>query len=202
MTIHTIWPTHIMVEDDFLTAEQHAQLKQYLYDQYEVQQKFPLLEFNHQDLPPQFLSFDQMMNAAAASYMQVSGDDIGMFELNNFQTHMIGAYNEKLANEHIMEPHHDMMEGGYYAILYYVDVDLPSSDPYVGGTLTIYKTLTSMDYPSGIIHIEPKPNRFVMFPAHLVHRVKPYFGSTPRLTIATLLRKERSFNQNRTIPTL
>lgn len=202
MTIHTLWPTHIMIEDDFMPPEQHDAIKSYLYSEYKRRNQYPLLEFNHESLPVEFTAFAAMMNNACTSYALHCGEDPSMFELNNFQTHMIGSYNEKLANEHIMEPHHDMMEGGYYAILYYVDIDPPCSDPYVGGTLTIYKTLTSMDYPSGIVHIDPKPNRFVIFPAHLVHRVKPYFGTTPRLTIATLMRKERSYNQNRIIPSL
>ena len=141
------------------------------------------------------------MLAAATTYTIADDNDPAMFELNNFQTHWVGRYNEQLANEHIMEPHHDMMEAGYYAMLYYVNVQ-HRTDEYVGGTLAIYKTTTSMDYPNGILHVTPRENRFVMFPAHLVHRIKPYFSDNPRITIATLMRKERNYNQNKIIPTL
>lgn len=190
-----------MVEDDFLPPEHHEQVRQFLLEQYRIKQKFPLLEFNHGDLPQELRTITHMMSAASTQYIIEDGGDPDMFELNNFQTHWVGRYNESLAHEHIMEPHHDMMEAGYYAMLYYVNVE-QSDTEYVGGTLAIYKNASSMDYPDGIIHVTPKENRFVMFPAHLIHRIKPYFSDNPRLTIATLLRKERNHNQNKRIRTL
>lgn len=201
MTIHTMWPTRVMVQDNLLPPAEHARVKEYLIDQYATQQKLPLLEFNHNDPPPQLKVATTLFLAAATEYILADNQDPAMFELNNFQTHSVGRYNERLANEHIMEPHHDMMEGGYYAMLYYVNVQ-HRVDEYVGGTLAIYRNQTSMDYPDGILHVTPIENRFVMFPAHLVHRIKPYFSDNPRITIATLMRKERSHNQNQTIRTL
>ena len=201
MPIHTLWPTNILIENDFLPAAEHLAVKKYLFEQYATRKQDPLLEFSLDNPPPELKVFTAMMLGHMTEYIIADGNDPGMFELNNFHTHSIGRYNERLANEHIMEPHHDLAEAGYYAILYYVNVE-ERKDEYVGGTLAIYKNTTSVEYPNGILHITPKENRFVMFPAHLVHRIKPYFSDNPRMTIATLIRKERSHNQNQIIPTL
>lgn len=201
MPIHTLWPTNILIEDNFLPSTEHLAIKKYLFDQYATRNQYPLLEFSHTNPPQELKLFTSMLLAHITTYILADGNDPAMFELNNFQTHSIGRYNEQLANEHIMEPHHDLAESGYYAMLYYVNVE-ERKDEYVGGTLAIYKNVTSVEYPDGILHITPRENRLVIFPASLVHRVKPYFSDNPRMTIATLMRKERSHNQNQIIPTL
>ncbi len=198
MTTHAIWPTHVQVIDDLLPDDEHTKLKQFILNEYARQGTYPLINFNHKDLPSELTFFITMMMAAFTEYCIDSGMDVSQFILNNVQVHSLPKYNEQLHNEHIMEPHHDLGESGFTAIVYYIDLDT-NQDRFVGGHLALYKELSSMEYPDGIIHVQPKPNRLSMFPARLVHRVKPYFGAVDRLTIATLMKKEHSYNQNKTI---
>lgn len=201
MTILTLWPTHVMVQDDLLTTQMHADLKAYLFAEFKRRNSYPLISFPHNDLPPELKPFTSIMLAAFHEYCTAANMDITQFDLSNFQVHCVPEYNRQMANEHIMEPHHDLGEGGYTAIVYYVNFDeTDSEEHYVGGELTLYKELSSMEYPDGIMHVQPKENRLAMFPARIVHRVKPYFGKIPRMTIATLMKKERSYNQNKIIP--
>jgi hypothetical protein len=189
-----------MTQDDFLPREMHAQLREFLHLEFKRQNTYPLINFPHQNLPPELGAFSSMMLAAFHEYCAAASLDITQFELNNFQVHSVPKYSRQMSNEHIMEPHHDLGEGGYTAIVYYVDFDESDSDEhFVGGELALYSELSSMEYPTGIIHVQPKENRLAMFPARVVHRVKPYFGDKPRMTIATLMRKERNYNQNKTI---
>lgn len=198
-----LWPTHVMVQDNLLSPEMHQALKEFLFSEFERQQSYPLINFQHKNLPPELQLFSAMMHAAFHEYCVAAGMDITQFDLDNFQVHSVPAYNRKMSNEHIMEPHHDIGEGGYTAIVYYVNFDeTDSEDHFVGGELALYKELSSMEYPDGIVHVQPKENRMAMFPARIVHRVKPYFGNVPRMTIATLMKKERNYNQNKIIPVL
>lgn len=190
-----------MIEDSFLPADEHSRVKEYVMEQHRTRNKYPLCDYNHLNPPAELKTLTSMILASATQYIIADGQDPALFEMNHFQTHSVGRYNEQLADEYIMEPHHDLAEAGYYAMLYYVNVE-ERKDEYVGGTLAIYKNTTSVEYPEGIIHVTPKENRFVMFPASLVHRIKPYFSDNPRVTIATLMRKERNYHQNLKIPTL
>lgn len=203
MTILALWPTHVMVQDDFLPDGEHEKLKQFLLSEFARQNKYPLINFQHKNLPAELRPFSAMMHAAFHEYCIAAGLDLSQFDLDNFQVHSVPQYNRSMSNEHIMEPHHDLGEGGFTAIVYYVTFDETDSDEhFVGGELALYKELSSMEYPDGIMHIKPKENRLAMFPARIVHRVKPYFGNIPRMTVATLMKKERNYNQNMIIPVL
>lgn len=201
MTTHSFWPMHITVIDNFMTADEHTSIKQYVMEQHRLQNKYPLCDYDHTQPIPELAAVTSMMMAQSMSHMLIDGQDPALFDLSHFQTHSVDHYCEALSHEYVMEPHHDVAEGGYYAMLYYVNVDT-TPNKFVGGQLAIYKNQSSTDYPEGVLHVEPRENRFVMFPADLVHRIKPYFGSTPRVTIATLLRKERNYHQNKRIVTL
>ena len=203
MTTLALWPTHVMVQDDLMTDEMHNNLKEFLWSEFKRKNTYPLINFQHKNLPDELKPFTSLMLAAFHEYCSAASMDVTQFDLGNFQVHSVESYNRALSNEHIMEPHHDIGEGGYTAIVYYVNFDeTDSEDHFVGGELALYKELSSMEYPDGIIHVKPREKRLAMFPARVVHRVKPYFGNTPRMTIATLMTKERNYNQNKQIPVL
>ena len=202
MTTHTLWQSNLLIKDAFLTQYQYEIVQHYVRSEYERQQKFPMLEFNHNDVPEELFVWKQLTYNAFFDYAAAAGLAPEMFEWTNLQSSWISYYNAKYHNEHIMEPHHDLAEAGHVAIVYYVDSELSTESKFVGGELTIYKALTYAEYPEGIVHVRPVPNRLIMFPALLYHRVKPYFGDRPRIALAALLNKERGHNQNQKIKVL
>jgi Rps23 Pro-64 3,4-dihydroxylase Tpa1-like proline 4-hydroxylase len=202
MTIHTLWPTQVLVEENFLPTQEHEKIRNFMYSEFKRQGTFPLVNFDHVNVPDELKFFVTYMTMAFHTYCVEANLPLEEFDLTNIQAHSIPKYNKQLSHEHIMEPHHDIGEGAYLAVVYYVDFDENETDHhFVGGELAIYRELSSMDYPDGIVHVKPKENKIAMFPARLVHRLKPYFGDKPRITIACLYSKERNEVQNKTIKT-
>lgn len=202
MTILKLWPTCVSIKENFLPAAEHLKLRTFVNDEFIRQGTHPLINWDHTNLPDRMSVFSTFMFAAFHEYCVESGLDIELFELGNIQCHSVPKYNKKMSHEHIMEPHHDLGEGAYVAMVYYVDFDEDETEEhFVGGELTLYNELSSMEYPEGIIHIQPKENKVSFFPARVVHRVKPYFGNKPRITIAALFNKEKSHVQNKVIKT-
>lgn len=203
MTILQLWPTSVLIKESLLPNNEHLKLREFIMKEFIRQGTFPLINFDHKRLPEELNIFNTFMNAAFHEYCLESGMDVEQFVLGNFQVHSVPKYNKKMSHEHIMEPHHDLGEGAYTAVVFYIDFDeTETEEHFVGGELTLYKELSSMEYPDGIIHIQPKENKLAMFPARIVHRVKPYFGDKPRITIAALYNKEGSYVQNKIIKTL
>ncbi|SKA01661.1 conserved hypothetical protein [Enhydrobacter aerosaccus] len=87
--------------------------------------------------------------------------------------------------------------GAYWSGVYYVDDGGIAADPSLGGELEFIDPrgpLPVMNAPhlrmSGSLtagtteRIQPKPGRMVIFPAWLLHQVRPYRGRTERISIA------------------
>lgn len=202
MTIHTLWPTFVLAEENFLPDHEYVKIRDYISSEFKRQKTFPLINFDHVNIPQELRFFVTCMNTAFYNYCVEAKLPLEEFDLSNIQAHSIPKYNRQMSHEHIMEPHHDIGEGAYLAVVYYVEFDeTESEEHFVGGELAIYRELSSMDYPDGIIHVKPRENKLAMFPARLVHRLKPYFGNKNRVTIACLYSKERNEVQNKIIKT-
>lgn len=202
MSFHSLWPTHIQIEDNFLPETEFLKLKSFMFSEFKKQNKFPLINFDQERLPQEVQIFNRSLFSVFELYCQQAKENSNQFSLGNFQVHQVTKYNEALSHEHIMHTHHDQAEGGYFAITYYLNVADLANGEYLGGELAIYKNATSADYPDGIVYIKPKENRLVIFPAFLNHVVRPYFSDNPRMTIAILMNKSGSYNQNKKIKTL
>lgn len=137
---------------------------------------------NHYSLSEAHSTIKYLASAAVMEYCLENGIDYSCLEFNNFQKGRLKKYDSSMVNAHLYEPHHDIAEGGYITALYYVESEY-SDEKWVGGELAIYEKLSFVDYPGNTINVLPKPNRLVIFPGFLVHRVKPYFGEKPRTSI-------------------
>ena len=89
--------------------------------------------------------------------------------------------------------------GSFWAAVYYVDDGGIATDPSLGGELEImdprapgvamYAPQLAFNVPGGLSVganevVRPKPGLMVMFPAWLLHQVRPYKGSAERISIA------------------
>jgi hypothetical protein len=173
----SIWSTNITVIDDFVLDENLiATLKQESLIPKTVEGQ------NKQSLSLAQMQIKAMVNTAVINYCIENEIEYSNLEFGNLQRGCLNKYDESMVSNHLYEPHHDMVEGAYVTALYYVDSDW-SEDRWVGGELTLYKQLTFADYPENIINILPKPNRLIIFPGFVTHRVKPYFGDKPRTSL-------------------
>lgn len=97
------------------------------------------------------------------------------------------------ANEYHSHP------GAFWSGVYYVDDGGISADPSLGGELEFMDPrgpLPAMNaphlgyaMPGGLTagateKIQPKPGRMVLFPAWMMHQVRPYLGAEVRISIA------------------
>jgi hypothetical protein len=122
------------------------------------------------------------VNQTIITYCIENNIDYTSLSLNDIQKGCLYKYDESMVYNHLYEPHHDIAEQGYITAIYYV-ASAYSDNNWVGGELAIYKHMTFADYPSNTINILPKENRLIVFPGFLHHRVKPYFGDTPRTSL-------------------
>ena len=123
-----------------------------------------------------------MTSAAVINYCVECQIDYNSLRFANLQKGFLYKYDESMVSNHLYEPHHDIAEQSYVTAIYYIDSSYKEKE-WCGGELTIYKHLTFVDYPENIINILPKPNRLIIFPGFLTHRVKPYFGDKPRSSL-------------------
>ena len=116
------------------------------------------------------------------NYCYQNNIDFNNLELSNFQKGNLQKYDQSKVSNHLYEPHHDMVESSFITVIYYIDSDY-NEEVWTGGELTIYKNLTFAEYPNNAVNILPKQNRLIIFPGFLTHRVKPYFGQKPRISL-------------------
>ena len=89
--------------------------------------------------------------------------------------------------------------GSYWSGVYYVDDGGSSADPSLGGELefmdprgpapAMYAPHLAFAIPGGLSvganeTVQPKAGRLVMFPAWLLHQVRPYRGKAQRVSVA------------------
>jgi hypothetical protein len=172
-----LWPTKIEVIDNFIENKQVIDelKKESIIDTVVSGQNTANMSFAQTELM-------DMIKRCVMSYCVDIDIDYNALELNNMQKGCLYPYDESMVNNHLYEPHHDIAENGFITAIYYIDSDW-TEDVWVGGELSIYKHLTFSDYPENTINILPKPNRLIIFPGYLVHRVKPYFGKKPRTSM-------------------
>jgi len=172
-----LWKTSLYVLDNFLSDKQVIHnLKQEAFINTTIQGQN---EYNLTD--SQKILYDQVRQIGI-TYCAENDIDFNSLRLNDIQKGCLYKYDETMVHNHLYEPHHDMVEQGYITAIYYID-SAYQEDRWVGGELAIYKHLTFADYPHNTINILPKQNRLIMFPGFLHHRVKPYFGETPRTSM-------------------
>jgi hypothetical protein len=131
---------------------------------------------------PSQKTFQLYVKKTVVNYCIQNNIDFENLELSNFQKGYLKKYDVSKVTNHLYEPHHDMVESSYITAIYYLRSDF-NNEKWIGGELTIYKNLTFAEYPNNAINILPKPNRLIIFPGFLVHRVKPYFGESPRTSL-------------------
>lgn len=172
-----LWSNDIVIIDNFVDdGELINTLKQESLITKTVQGQ------NKEGLSLAQITIKAMVTTAVINYCVEHRIEYSNLKFGNLQKGCLYKYDETMVSNHLYEPHHDMVEGAYITALYYVD-SAWTEEKWVGGELTVYKHLTFADYPENIINILPKPNRLIIFPGFLTHRVKPYFGETPRTSL-------------------
>jgi hypothetical protein len=173
----SLWSTNITVLDDYVQDESLCNaLKQESLIAKTVEGQ------NRKDLTIAQLEIKAMVSASVINYCLENEIDYNLLRFGNLQRGCLNKYDESMVSNHLYEPHHDIAEGAYVTAIYYVDSDW-TEDKWVGGELTVYKHMSFVDYPENIVNILPKPNRLIIFPGFVTHRVKPYFGDKPRTSL-------------------
>lgn len=174
-----LWSPNIHVHDNFLTDQSvidelraNAEIKDYFVTTEEKSQMNPALK-----------TLTEHTSMAVMNYCLENGIEYEDLRFNNVQRNYMRTYDENTVNTYLYEPHDDIAEGGFITCIYYTNSDYTEGGPWVGGELCIHNHLTFAYYHRNTINILPKPNRLVIFPGYKVHRVKPYFGKTPRSAV-------------------
>lgn len=172
-----LWSTPIQVIDNFVSDLQ-------LYNQLKAESLITetIKGQDTVNMSPAQAELFKLVSLIAMNYCLENNINYSNLQINDLQKGCLYKYDQSKVGNHLYEPHHDMVEGGYITAIYYIDSSF-SEEQWVGGELTLYKHLTFADYPDNSINILPKQNRLIMFPGFTVHRVKPYFGDIPRTSL-------------------
>lgn len=174
---YNFWTTQIQIFDNFIEDKhicEQLKLESIINDIVNGQDEYKLTTAQQ--------SIFNMVTPVVNNYCIENDIDCETLKFSNLQKGCLYKYDQAMSTTHLYEPHHDMVENSYITAIYYINSSY-SEDVWVGGELSIYKQLTFADYPKNTINILPKPNRLIIFPGFLVHRVKPYFGDLPRTSL-------------------
>ena len=177
-----LWPVPITIVDDFVSDQQ---LLADLKSETATVDSVAGLNATIQNLDEHKLTKAQekissLVTSMVVNYCAENSIDYNNLKFSNFVKSYVYSYGEDSVNNNSYEPHHDMVEQNYLTVCFYLD-SAWDGKIWCGGELTIYRELTFATYPANIVNVLPKPNRLVIFPGFVNHRVKPYFGSTPRV---------------------
>jgi hypothetical protein len=174
---YNFWTTQIQIFDNFIEDKNiYGQLnvESIINESVDGQDEYKLTTAQQ--------NIFNMVTPVVNNYCIENDIDCEALKFSNLQKGCLYKYDQAMSTTHLYEPHHDMVENSYITAIYYINSSY-SEDMWVGGELSIYKQLTFADYPKNTINILPKPNRLIIFPGFLVHRVKPYFGDLPRTSL-------------------
>lgn len=179
-----LWPVPITVVDDFVSDQR---LLEELKLETKVVDSVAGLNATIQNLDENRLTEAQekiasLVASMVVNYCTENSIDYNNLKFSNFVKSYVYSYGEDSVNNNSYEPHHDMVEQNFLTVCFYLD-SAWDGQTWCGGELTIYREMTFATYPANIVNILPKPNRLVIFPGFVDHRVKPYFGSTPRIAL-------------------
>ena len=179
-----LWPVPITVVDDFVSDQQ---LLEELKSETANVDSVAGLNATIQNLDENTLTSAQekitsLVTSMVVNYCAENSIDYNNLKFSNFVKSYVYRYSEDSVNNNSYEPHHDMVEQNLITVCFYLD-SAWDGITWCGGELTVYREMTFATYPANIINILPKPNRLVIFPGFIDHRVKPYFGSTPRIAL-------------------
>ena len=172
-----LWSSNITIIDNFVQDESLIQI---LKDESLINKT--VQGQNKEGLSSAQIQIKQMVSTSVINYCAVNEIEYNLLKFGNLQRGCLTKYDESMVSNHLYEPHHDIAEGAYITALYQVD-SAYEEGKWCGGELTIYKHMSFVDYPENIVNILPKPNRLIIFPGFLTHRVKPYFGDKPRTSL-------------------
>lgn len=174
---YNLWATNVTVLDNYVQDEnliQQLKEESLIPKTVEGQNRNTLTEAQQE--------LYSLVRMTVVNYCLENDVEYESLTFGNLQRGCLNKYDERMVTNHLYEPHHDIAEGSYITALYYVD-SAYQENQWCGGELTLYKHTTFVDYPENTINILPKPNRLIIFPGFTLHRVKPYFGNTPRTSL-------------------
>jgi hypothetical protein len=190
--IHYVFPNPVGIYDNVMAPGEFDDIINQLDRQHIDRDK--IIDGFDADAVPQWIEpLANKMKAIFSTFCVEVGIE-NIYEPNFYQTQRTQNYKGSNAFQGNWEPHNDIYERANWSVTYYSRVDTESvlSDGYVGGELAIHDALHYANYPDCVQLIAAKTNRIVIFSPLKVHRIRPYFGKTPRLSITQHLGRDNS----------
>lgn len=182
--IHNIWDYPIGIYNDALDPAEVADIAERL-DQEHITNGTYWGSFEQHSIPEWIKPLTNRLESYFHIFCKEVGDTTEYAPLF-YQTLRNEAYGKKNAYAGGWEPHNDIYERAVWSVTYYLRVDDKSilPDGYIGGELSINDRFDYATFPKNIQLVECKQNRLVIFSPVKTHRIRPYFGATPRLSIS------------------
>jgi Rps23 Pro-64 3,4-dihydroxylase Tpa1-like proline 4-hydroxylase len=190
--IHKLFPNIIGIYDNVMADGEFKDLIDKLDSQHITRDKI-VDSFDYDSVPEWIQPLTLKMKAIFDTFCVEAGID-NIYEPNFYQTQRTQHYRGSNAFQGNWEPHNDIYERANWSVTYYARVDTESvlPDGYIGGELSLMDRLDYSNYPDSVQLVAAKTNRIVIFSPLTTHRIRPYFGKTPRLSITQHLGRDNS----------
>lgn len=182
--IHNIWNYPIGIYDDVFDPAEVATIAEQL-DQHHANAGTYHTSFEAHRVPEWITPLTTQLTTYFKIFLQEI-DEADEYSPIFYQTLRNEHYSRNNALAGSWEPHNDIYERALWSVAYYLRVDSHSvlPDGYVGGELSINDRFDYASFPKNVQLIECKQNRLVIFSPVKTHRIRPYFGVVPRLSIS------------------
>lgn len=135
------------------------------------------------DLGAENLYLEQLLASCVELWLRNSPDQDFVKEqdcqVKNIWTNICHCYGPELdetGTVHMI--HNDLAEGDVNAVFY------ASAEPARGGDLLIYGPAIQVKYSRhNVMRFQPRTGDVIVFPSWLLHRVTPYWGKDPRVSV-------------------
>lgn len=181
--IHNVWNYPVGVYDDLFKPNEFADIIEKL-DQTHLERKKAIDSFDYFNVPDWIQPLTNKMQIIFDMFCQEANIK-NIYSPNFYQTQRTEHYGRHNAFYGNWEPHNDIYERANWSVSFYPRVDTESvlPDGYVGGELALMDRLDYSCYPDSVQLVGVKSYRVIIFSPLKVHRIRPYFGKTPRLSI-------------------
>lgn len=182
--IHKIWTYPVGIYDNVLDLRSFDSIAEKI-DQGHIAKNTYHDSFEHNSQPDWLKPLSDHLCMIFADFCEHAGID-NHYDPIFYQTLRTEPYGRNNAFAGNWEPHNDIYERANWSVTYYLRVDQESilPDGYVGGELSLMDRLDYATYPESVQLVNLHENRVVIFSPLKPHRIRPYFGKTPRLSIS------------------
>lgn len=185
--IHQIFPTPVALYNETSSEEDNTIIKNWITEKH-GEGRFVDISQQEDSIEAQYLynlfegKIREYVDACPFDFRKDEGPDLADIFSNRCVE--FGPHVDEAQSPYIL--HNDLVDGDITLVYY------PSMPQGQGGDLLFYNpSALAMFNHYDTLRYVPKERDLLIFPSHLIHRVTPYFGKEPRISITAVYKYQK-----------